>query len=311
MATVQESLQESLPGLSLYSLTFEMERTFKNQFGREWLRQNSHLPIILVPAYIFFVVFLGQRFMHERRCFSLKRLLFAWNLCLAVFSFFGAWRSLNEFSRTIRVNGLHHAICVDEKEDGPHAFWSFAFVVSKLLELGDTVFIVLRKTDLIFLHWYHHITVIIFGWWSSTGDGLSLGRWIMTMNFTVHALMYSYYSLKSIGIRVWKPLAMSITVLQIMQMFIGVFVIGYACITQFVGSVCQTDASSLFIGCLCYTSYLILFLNFFFKSYLGSQRKAKYLLDDREVSTDGQKSQPWKVRVKDSNHNIPKHLKTH
>jgi elongation of very long chain fatty acids protein 6 len=28
----------------------------------------------------------------------------------------------------------------------------------------DTLFIVLRKKPLIFLHWYHHITVLLFCW---------------------------------------------------------------------------------------------------------------------------------------------------
>ena len=32
------------------------------------------------------------------------------------------------------------------------------------MELGDTVFIVLRKTNLIFLHWYHHIATLIYCW---------------------------------------------------------------------------------------------------------------------------------------------------
>ena len=40
-------------------------------------------------------------------------------------------------------------------------------------------------------------------------------------NFTVHGFMYTYYAIRSIGIKVPKPLAMSITVMQITQMFVG------------------------------------------------------------------------------------------
>ena len=44
--------------------------------------------------------------------------------------------------------------------------WLFLFVMSKFPELIDTAFIVLKKGDLIFLHWYHHITVLLFCWQS-------------------------------------------------------------------------------------------------------------------------------------------------
>lgn len=44
------------------------------------------------------------------------------------------------------------------------AFWATMFVLSKVPELGDTVFIILRKQPLIFLHYYHHATVLVYAW---------------------------------------------------------------------------------------------------------------------------------------------------
>ena len=34
------------------------------------------------------------------------------------------------------------------------AFWTWMFTMSKIAELGDTAFIILRKQNLIFLHWW-------------------------------------------------------------------------------------------------------------------------------------------------------------
>ena len=92
------------------------------------------------------------------------------------------------------------------------AFWTWMFTLSKILELGDTVFIILRKQKLIFLHWwaednsianetstfnvrYHHLTVLIsvFANFSE-----SYSRWSTVINFLVHSIMYTYYFLKAL-----------------------------------------------------------------------------------------------------------------
>ena len=68
---------------------------------------------------------------------------------------------------TIYYRGVYHSVCVPPTPRygrGPVGFWVVLFIFSKIPELGDTVFIVLRKKPLIFLHWYHHVTVLLFCW---------------------------------------------------------------------------------------------------------------------------------------------------
>ena len=44
------------------------------------------------------------------------------------------------------------------------------------------------------------------------------------MNFFVHSVMYSYYAAQAMGFRVPVGVAKSITLLQIAQMVVGIFV---------------------------------------------------------------------------------------
>ena len=71
------------------------------------------------------------------------------------------------------------------------------YLISKVPELGDTIFIVLRKQRLIFLHWYHHVTVLIYCWYSFS-QYTAPARWFVVMNFIVHSIMYTYYAFKAL-----------------------------------------------------------------------------------------------------------------
>uniref|UniRef100_A0A1B0D5J0 Elongation of very long chain fatty acids protein n=1 Tax=Phlebotomus papatasi TaxID=29031 RepID=A0A1B0D5J0_PHLPP len=106
------------------------------------------------------------------------------------------------------------------EQDKVSGFWTWLFVLSKLPELGDTIFIVLRKQPLIFLHWYHHITVLMYSWFSYT-EYTASARWFIVMNYCVHSLMYSYYALRAMRFHPPRFISMLITTLQLTQMVIG------------------------------------------------------------------------------------------
>uniref|UniRef100_A0A1A8CIU7 Elongation of very long chain fatty acids protein n=1 Tax=Nothobranchius kadleci TaxID=1051664 RepID=A0A1A8CIU7_NOTKA len=148
--------------------------------------------------------------------------------------------------------------------------WSKSFMFcglyATLVFAGDTLFIVLRKQRLIFLHWYHHITVLLYTWFSYK-DQVAGGGWFMTMNYTVHALMYTYYTARAAGVRVPRPCAMIITAAQILQMAMGLTVLGL--VHHWMHDVhCPSNVDNVVWGSLMYLSYLILFALFFYDAYL-------------------------------------------
>lgn len=170
--------------------------------------------------------------------------------------------------------GFYHTVCNPSYVEVTRvsAFWTWMFALSKVPELGDTIFIVLRKQNLIFLHWYHHITVLLFTWYSY-GQHISPARWYICMNYLVHSLMYSYYAARALGFRVPKRIAMLITVSQIVQMVVGCYVTYYGYVKASQGIFCQIPEGTAKLGLAMYGSYFVLFAHFFVNSYYSPKGK--------------------------------------
>ncbi|KFK38106.1 hypothetical protein AALP_AA3G070200 [Arabis alpina] len=160
-----------------------------------------------------------------------------------------------------------HALCfpVDMKPSGPVFFWAQVFYLSKILEFGDTLLIILSRSfhRLSFLHVYHHATVVIlcFLWLRSRQ---SLFPVALVTNSTVHVFMYGYYFLCAVGWRPkWKRL---VTNIQIVQFFLG-FVASLGLLQEhFFGPGCSGMWVCYFNGAF-NASLLALFFNFHSKNY--------------------------------------------
>nr|XP_046213702.1 elongation of very long chain fatty acids protein 4-like [Oncorhynchus gorbuscha] len=74
------------------------------------------------------------------------------------------------------------------------------FYSSKVIELSDLVFFILRKKNshLTFLHVYRHGTMI-FNWWAGVKYVAGVRFLIGLINSLVHVVMYLYYWLAALG----------------------------------------------------------------------------------------------------------------
>jgi len=244
-----------------------------------WTARNLYVSLVVVTVYVA-MCFATKAIMRDRLPYKLQGPLAAWNLLLAVFSFAGAAITMPTLLMAVANRGLEFTVCGNPAEwygCGLSGVATTLFILSKLPELVDTVFVVLRKKPLIFLHWYHHVSVLLFCW-HSFSTAASAGVWFVAMNYTVHAVMYLYYFLAAIGRR--PSWAMAVTVLQLSQMGVGI-VICFLTIwyKRVQGRVCYITDSNIYAGVAMYTSYALLFLHFFVNRFCTSRGKGSAATD--------------------------------
>lgn len=215
-------------------------------------------PVVVTVAYV--VAFrTGLRLMRGKKAMDLRGALAGWNVALAVFSFCGAARTLPALVYNATAFPFRRSLCHAAADDwgrGPSGLWVQLFILSKFAELLDTFFIVARKKRLLFLHWYHHLTVLLYCWHSYATEAPH-ALYFVAMNYAVHAVMYAYYALMALESKPdWFP-PECVTSAQILQMVVGIFVQ-----TAAFRADCGVDRSNLVAGALMYCSYLALFVKF-------------------------------------------------
>lgn len=142
----------------------------------------------------------------------------------------------------------------------------YSIHISQISELIDTFFIVIHKKPLIFLHWYHHITVLLYCWHSYVTTS-PLGIFFSVMNYSVHASMYGYYFLMAMKMRPKWFNPIIITIFQISQMVVGVSVTLAGFYYYQTDPTCGIQNENNTAAFVMYGSYLFLFLQFFFGRY--------------------------------------------
>jgi len=253
---------------------------FDPVLAQQWMADNWHGSIYLVAVYFLFLV-AGRYFMRDREPFQLTKPLIAWNALLAAFSLYGAYYTVPEFISHLRKYGYFDSYCVVDQyyRKKPLDFWVWAFHFSKAPELGDTVFLVLRKKPVNFLHVYHHSTVLLWCWfcfqyWSSPP------RWGVAMNYAIHSVMYAYYTARASRIRLPSIVAPMVTTLQLAQFLVCVPLNAQALYKTYQGLAfqedgCDTTFTLALLQQFLYNTYFLLFAHFFYKAYISRRGKAR------------------------------------
>lgn len=227
---------------------------------------------------------------------NLRLVSTAWNALLCAFSTYGMIVTIPYLVEWIRRDGFVATLCRRGDESymrGPVGVVSMAFIWSKIPELFDTVLLVAQKKPLIFLHWYHHLTVMLYCW-SAVADLVGYGMYFVVMNYTVHAVMYGYYAgmtASSWTRAVVSPCGKLITTMQLLQMIGGMLVIisTYVFIVRdaSMAATCHVTTRNMAWCGVMYLTYFVLFGKLFYDYYLSpGGKKNRQLKLDRITKRD-------------------------
>jgi len=250
---------ESLQKVYTYITTFDYE-------PRVTPLSSVYAPFIGMIFYLAMVYSLS-RWMKGRRAFSLDLPLAIHNVFLSLFSLVMFLGMVIPVAVAIFKHGFLTAICDSENriQVGTQVFMTWMFYVSKYYEFLDTVFIILKKKPLIFLHVYHHAATVFFVW-IVLDHNLTILYFDGSANCLVHVVMYYYYFVSGWKHQYpwWKKYITSMQIVQFMLDIIAHYSWYYY--HSFTPN-CHGSLTALHFSNAIVLSFLLLFIKFYRDTY--------------------------------------------
>ncbi|KAM7287933.1 elongation of very long chain fatty acids protein AAEL008004-like [Ixodes scapularis] len=235
---------------------------------RDWYPVGDPVFITgIVSSYFLFIYVFGPQLMASRKPLPIKALINVYNVFMVVSNAFFAY----QFFANSYLYGGYHPLCQGmsystDKHSLNIMYYGYFYLFVRIADFLDTVFFVLRKKydHITRQHVWHHALVVINGWLFLTlgCDGQTLFG--VTMNCSIHVIMYTYYFLAACGPEYkkyiwWKK---HLTTAQIVQ---HVLIIGHGFITLFYD--CGYPRYLLLMAMPQGMLGLALFINFYFFEY--------------------------------------------
>ncbi|KAG0370619.1 fatty acid elongase [Gamsiella multidivaricata] len=253
--------------------------SFRFQEGVTPLSTNQE--VVMWTITYFIVIFGGRQIMKGQEAFKLKGLFILHNFLLTIASGALLLLFIENLVPILARHGLFYAICDAGAWTQRLELLYYLNYLVKYWELADTVFLVLKKKPLEFLHYFHHSMTMILCF-VQLGGHTSVSWVPIVLNLTVHVLMYYYYMRSAAGVRIWWK--QYLTTLQIVQFVLDLGFIYFCSYTYFAftyypafpnaGKCAGTEGAALF-GCGLLSSYLLLFINFYRLTYNAKAKAAK------------------------------------
>ncbi|XP_076643515.1 very long chain fatty acid elongase 1 isoform X2 [Halictus rubicundus] len=237
-----------------------------------FVTSNYIFPSILI-VYLYIVLKWLPDFMKNKQPYNLKSFIRCYNIFQIVLNTYIIVRfvSLGALNNPTRLcippDYSFHPVAVQIA----HTVW-FSWM-SSVIDLIETVVFLLRKKNeqVSFLHLYHHVTVLLLGWYTVRFYAVEMAARPIMLNCFIHVVMYSYYYFSSYGsetpkiIRRMKP---HLTRMQMVQFVL----LGLYGSLVFLPS-CPLPKSPMILNGLNVAVFFLLFHNFYRKSYKTQEKQ--------------------------------------
>jgi fatty acid elongase 3 len=264
-------------------------------------------------ALYYLIIFGGREVMRSQPALKLNTLFIIHNFYLTAISGGLLLLFAQQLIPGLWRHGLYDGICGATGWSQQLLVLYYVNYLTKFLELLDTVFLVLKKKPLTFLHTYHHGATALLCYTQLVGQ--TSVSWVpITLNLAVHVVMYwyvthhtilsgahtdmmsRYYFQSARGVKIWWK--KYITMFQITQFVLDLGFIYFACWNYFSSEympalphygTCgeKQQETAAFTGCAILTSYLVLFIMFYLSTYKkpAATKKAFRRASKSEVQT--------------------------
>ncbi|KAI9170809.1 putative elongation of fatty acids protein [Paramyrothecium foliicola] len=250
---------------------------FKFVPGKTTLSSLSEVTISLAVYLV--VIFGGREIMRDRKALQLNALFKFHNFCLSFFSALLLALFIEQLAPSLMRNGFYQNICGDDGWTPQLVTLYYMNYITKYIELIDTVFLMVKKKPLTFLHCYHHPATAMLCYTQLLGT--TPVSWVpITLNLAVHVIMYWYYFQSARGVKVWWK--EWITRFQITQFVIDLGVVYWATWDGLASKrwpwmphygKCAGEEFAAASGCTILSSYLVLFISFYIETYRRASKK--------------------------------------
>ncbi|KAM7352233.1 very long chain fatty acid elongase F-like [Cochliomyia hominivorax] len=241
------------------------------------ISNNYFLTITIMGLYVMFSLKIGPKLMANRKPYDLMQIIQFYNIFQFLLNLYVFVGTTKWYFNSPSYNWIcmKYDITFVDPSIVKMRTVAYLYFLSKILDFLETIFFILRKkfNQVSFLHVYHHTAMLLATFFYMNQFFATQFTDIGFINSLVHVLMYTYYFLSTLDMKIniiwWKKLITTVQILQFFYISVKLFV------SIWNNSWCGHPVVYLWL-CFMQNMFLTaLFMHFYWKTYIVKERYKK------------------------------------